>query len=133
MYKKRYYPTLWGTPHYMASVAAYRVISKYFGAAIERRLSADNCSYRQNLPYVINEDIYGQKIYPENLGYLPLFDEADSTEQYIHSIVNSAKSIYNVRDGYASFYFHSFLNPVYLKTLVEEIGRLGFTFVDLRK
>lgn len=131
--KNGLYPLMWETPHYTASMETYQVVSKYFGSAVERVITTNNNQYGQYFPYVIKSDVYGQKIYPEDLGYLPLIDDRDSTEHYIKYIVNRAKTIRSVRDGYASFFFHSFLDPEYLKELVDGIKGLGFTFTDLRK
>jgi hypothetical protein len=131
--KNGIYPLLWETPHYAASIATYQVVSKYFSTSIERRQVANDSDAGQFFPYLINKDTYGQKIYPEDLGYLPTFQQKDSFELYIQNIIENAKSILNVRDGFASFYFHSHLNPDYLKQIVEGISNLGFSFVDLRK
>jgi hypothetical protein len=38
-----------------------------------------------------------------------------------------------VRDGFAAFYFHTFLDLDLLKETVEGIGALGYTFVDPAK
>jgi Uncharacterized protein conserved in bacteria (DUF2334). len=131
--KNGIYPLMWETPHYTASMETYQVVSKYFGSAVERVITTNNNQYGQYFPYVIKSDVYGQKIYPEDLGYLPLIDDRDSTEHYIKYILNRAKTIRSVRDGYASFFFHSFLDPDYLRELVDGIKGLGFTFTDLRK
>ena len=131
--KNGIYPLMWETPHYAASIETYKVISKYFSTSIERRLVANDTDEGQFFPYLIDKDIYGQKVYPEDLGYLETFDQKDSTESAIHEIISNAKAIYNVRDGYASFYFHTHLDPDYLKEIVDGISNLGFSFVDLRQ
>ena len=125
------YPLIWETPHYTASISDYKIFSKYFSTSIDRMMLNEDYKYGQFFPYVINKDIYGQKIFPEDLGYIPLLEKRDSTEQYVRQMMNNARALYNVRDGYASFFFHPFLNPDYLKEIIDGISRLGFTFVDL--
>jgi uncharacterized protein YdaL len=131
--KNGIYPLIWETPHYTASIETYKIISEHFSSSIERLLLTNDYNYGQFFPYIINKDIYGQKIYPEDLGYLPLITKKDSCEQYIHRIIDNAKFLYNVRDGYASFFFHTFLDLNYLKEIADGISNLGFKFVDLRK
>jgi uncharacterized protein YdaL len=131
--KNGIYPLIWETPHYAASIETYKIISKYFSTSIERRLVANDSDDGQFFPYLINKDIYGQKVYPETLGYLETFDQKDSTESAIQEIINNAKAVFQVRDGYASFYFHTHLDPDYLKQIVDSIINLGFSFVDLRQ
>jgi uncharacterized protein YdaL len=132
--KNSIYPLLWETPHYAASIAAYQTISKYFSTSIERRMVGEDEDDGQFFPFLIAKDIYGQKIFPENLGYLPTFQQRDSFELCINQMIETAKAIYNVRDGYASFYFHTHLSSTdYLRQIVEGISSLGFSFVDLRQ
>jgi uncharacterized protein YdaL len=131
--KNGIYPLMWETPHYMASTSDYKVVSRYFSTSIERRMLNDDYRYGQFFPYIINKDIYGQKINPENLGYIPLLSSQDSTEIFVRQMISNAKSISNIRDGYASFFFHPFLNLTYLKEIVDSITDLGFKFVDLRQ
>lgn len=123
---------MWETPHYAASIEDYKVFSEYFGSVVERRLLTDDYAYGQYFPYVIQKDIYGQKIYPENLGYVPILGK-DSTELFINQMMDNAKAIYNVRDGYASFFFHPFVNTEYLKEIVDKLCNMGFSFTDLRQ
>jgi len=129
--KNGIYPLIWETPHYAASMKDYAIFSAYFSSAIERRLLLDDYKCGQYFPYIIQKDSYGQKVYPENLGYIPLLRK-DSTEMFINRMINNAQTLYNVRDGFASFFFHSFINNDYLKEVVDRISALGFSFIDLR-
>ena len=131
--KNGIYPLLWETPHYAASILSYQTIAKYFSTAMEQRLVIENIDYGQYFPYVIYKDIYGQKIYPENLGYLPLEQRKDSSENYVHHIIDNAKVTLNVRDGYAAFFFHSFLNLNYLKEIVDGMVDDNFSYLDFRQ
>jgi uncharacterized protein YdaL len=64
------YPLLWETPHYTGSFRLYRVIGDYFSTAMEQRLAIEDADYSQFFPYIIHRDLFGQTIYPENLGYV---------------------------------------------------------------
>jgi len=127
------YPMLWETPHYTASFLTYKTVAKYFSSAIEQRLSIEDADYSQYFPYIIKKDLFGQTIYPENLGYVPLNPNKDSSEVVVRRMIESAKTVLNVRDGFASCFFHSFLNLDLLKDLVDGISGLGFTFIDIRQ
>ena len=125
------YPLLWETPHYTASTLLYRTIAKYFSSAMEQRLAIENYEYSQMFPYVIKKDIYGQRIYPENLGYVPLDADKNVSRRAVQDIIRGAKANLYVRDGYAACFFHSFLDLDLLDELVEGIEKLGYTFADL--
>jgi uncharacterized protein YdaL len=127
------YPLLWETPHYGASTLDYSVISTFFSSVIEQRQTIDRLDYGQYFPYLIKRDLYGQRIYPENLGYVPLSDSMEQEQEAVKRIIRAAESNLAVRDGYASFFFHPFLPLELLKELVESIQGLGYTFADLRQ
>ncbi|HTX19550.1 MAG TPA: DUF2334 domain-containing protein [Bacteroidota bacterium] len=126
-------PLVWETPHYTASFTLYNTIAKYFSTAMEQRLSIEDADYSQYFPYIINKDLFGQKIYPENLGYVPLNPNKAESEAYIQTIIRNAKTNLYVRDGFASVFFHPFLDLDLLKQLVDGIQGLGYTYIDLRE
>ncbi len=126
-------PIVWETPHYTASFTLYSTIAKYFSTAMEQRLSIEDADYSQYFPYVINKDLFGQKIYPENLGYIPLNPNKAESEAYVQTAIRNAKTNLNVRDGFASVFFHPFLDLDLLKELVDGVEKLGYTYIDLRE
>ncbi len=130
--KNGIYPLYWETPHYTASIETYKIVSEHFGSTIERLLVTNSYKYGQFFPYEIQKDMYGQKDFPEDLGYMPIIPR-DSSELYIKHILANAKGLLNVRDGYASFFFHTFVNLDYLKEIADGISKLGFQYTDLRK
>ncbi len=130
--KNGIYPLLWETPHYAASNVDYSAISKFFSSAIEQRLSMEDLDYSQYFPYVIEKDLYGQKIYPENLGFVPLEENAEKETEYVKKLIEHAKVNLIVRDGYASAFFHPFLKLEFLEQLVTGIRELGYNYTDLR-
>jgi uncharacterized protein YdaL len=127
------YPIAWETPHYMGSTTFFNVISKYFSTSVEQRMSIDNFDYGQYFPYLIKRDLYGQKIYPENLGYVPLKPDIQDSRDAVKKLISNARAIYQVRDGIAGCFFHPFLDIELLKTLVDGISAQGYTFLNLRK
>ncbi len=131
--KNGLYPLIWETPHYTASLLFYKTISKYFSTAIEQRLSIENFDYSQFFPYIIKKDLFGQTIYPENLGYVPL-DETNKqiSRDAVQNIIKGAKTNLYVRDGFASCFFHPFLDLDLLEELVDGIQELGYKYIDLK-
>ncbi len=126
-------PLAWETPHYTASFLLYETVAKYFSTAIEQRLAIEDFDYSQFFPYTINRDLFGQKIYPENLGYVPLDPDRTKSEAYIRGLIASAKVNLQVRDGFASNFFHAFVELDLLEELVDSIRALGYTYMDLRE
>jgi len=130
--KNGLHPIAWETPHYMASVTFLGVISKFFSTAVEQRMVIDDFDYGQYFPYIINKDIYGQKIYPENLGYVPLKPNIEDSKAVVQTLIRNTDGIKQVRDGVACGFFHPFLDLSMLKTLVDGISAKGFTFIDIK-
>ncbi len=126
------YPLLWETPHYTASFLLYRVIGEYFSSAMEQRLTIEHADYSQYFPYMIKRDLFGQKVYPENLGYVPLLANKDSSRAYVLDIVRNARTNLSVRDGFAASFFHAFLDLSLLEELVDSVQAMGYTYIDVR-
>ncbi len=125
------YPLAWETPHYGASEIDYAAIAKVFSTAIEQRIVMNDLDYSQFFPYVINQDMYGEKIIPENLGYVPL-GTTEEEEQAVQDILTAAKANLYVRDGYGTAFIHPFMPINLLKEIVDGIRDLGYTYVDLK-
>ncbi|MDP4195622.1 MAG: DUF2334 domain-containing protein [Bacteroidota bacterium] len=130
--KNGLYPIAWETPHYTASSLLYNTIGKYFSSSIEQRLAIENSEYSQYFPYIINKDLYGQKIYPENLGYVPQDIDINVSRRAVQNIIKGAQTNLSVRDGFAACFFHSFLPLELLKELVDGVRALGYTYIDLK-
>ena len=120
------YPLVWTTPHYAASQENYDVFSEFFTTVWERRQPVDLIGSDQFFPYLIKNDMHSQIIIPEDLGYLTM-DGSRSPE----ALIDDARNTMVVRDGYASFFYHSFLPLEKLTKTVEGIEALGYTFVGL--
>ena len=131
--KNGLYPVIWETPHYTASILLYKTIAKYFSTCMEQRLAIEDFDHSQYFPYIINRDLYGQRIIPENLGYVPLDPDKKISEKAVQEIITGAKSNLAVRDGFAACFFHEFLDIDLLKELVDGVTALGYTYIDLRE
>ncbi|MFM2294129.1 MAG: hypothetical protein RLZZ350_542, partial [Verrucomicrobiota bacterium] len=123
----------WESPHYASSATDYQVFATNFPLVMHRVLYFDDLGHisGQMFPYVINKDIYGQRIVPENLGNI----EPDPWQNYparsAAVIVRSAKKNLVVRDGFASAYFHPFFDLTNLTAMVTGIKALGYTYVQV--
>jgi uncharacterized protein YdaL len=126
------FPLIWETPHYGASFQSYRVIAQYFSSAMEQRLAIENIDYGQYFPYLIPRDLFGQKIYPENLGYVPLYPDIKESQKAVQNIIHAARVNLNVRDGYAACFFHPFLDISLLEEIVDSIQAMGYIYADVR-
>ena len=127
------YPLVWETPHYTASFRLYQTVARYFSTAMEQRLAIEDFDYSQFFPYVIQRDLFGQKIYPENLGYIPLDPDLDRSRASVAALIAKAKGNLAVRDGFASCFFHAFLDPELLVELVDGVQALGYEYMDMRE
>ena len=131
--KNGVYPLVWETPHYSASTLDYSLIAEHFSTAMEQRLVIDNLDYSQYFPYLIKRDMYGERILPENLGYIPLDPESSKEQEAVDKLLSFAKVNLAVRDGFVSGFFHPFVKIEFLAHLVDGIRTLGYTFVDVRE
>jgi uncharacterized protein YdaL len=131
--------TIWEFPHYFGSVPDYQAVASTFQARWERSLyfrgflsggAIDYTRYvGQQFPYVCR-DIYGTKVLPENLGCVEPEPFFQFPTHLPDQIIADAQRNLAVRDGFASFFFHPFWDINYLKTCVEGIQSLGYTFVS---
>ncbi|TLY31333.1 MAG: DUF2334 domain-containing protein [Ignavibacteria bacterium] len=131
-WKNGIYPLVWETPHYTASQLDYPVFAEFFSTAMEQRLVMDNSDYSMYMPYIIERDLYGQRIIPENLGYIPLDQDPDVEEKSVRALLKGAEAQLAVRDGFASAFIHPFIELKYIEEYVDGILDLGYTFMDVK-
>jgi uncharacterized protein YdaL len=132
-------PRIFEFPHYAASDRAYRAAVRRFAVRWERSLyfagllTGGRVDYRrvegQFFPYVVH-DVYGTKVLPENLGSITPSAWHQYKARQPEDLVRAARANLVVRDGFASFYFHPFLDLELLKRTVEGIEAAGYEFVD---
>jgi uncharacterized protein YdaL len=132
-------PRIFEFPHYAASDRAYRAAARRFAVRWERSLyfaglvSGGPVDYSrvegQFFPYVVH-DVYGSKVLPENLGSITPSAWHSYKARQPADLVRAARANLVVRDGFAAFYFHTFLDLELLKRTVEGIEAAGYEFVD---
>lgn len=130
--KNGLYPLLWETPHYAASSLLYSVLHEYFSSAVEQRLVINRSEYSQFFPYRIGRDLYGQTLYPENLGFVAIDEEGVTDTSAATTILEGAASMRGVRDAFVGHFFHAFADLRELERIVDGITALGYTYVDVR-
>ncbi len=125
-------PIAWETPHYLASALDSTEFGKRFTLCAGRGLyfsSSGDEFVGQFFPYLIEQDFYGQKILPENLGYV-MPTPSDNSPAYLPAdIVRAARKNLVVRDGWASAYFHPYLDIGYLEEVIQGVKSLGYSYV----
>lgn len=132
-------PTIFEFPHYSASAFGYRAVTPRFGARYERSLyfrgllaggAIDHSRLvGQRFSYVVR-DVYGQKVLPENLGNVELEPFHQYPLRFPADIIDDARRSKVIRDGFASFYFHPFIDISYLRQTIDGIRAQGYTFVS---
>jgi uncharacterized protein YdaL len=130
-------PVGWLTPHYLASPVDYKVFARIHPFACDRGIFFFNDATGKtqatelNSPYIYR-DTYGLKRMPETIGYIDPFGwyelQPPTTSE---DLLKRAKALKVVRDGWAGFYFHWYLDPQELRKTVIGLQELGFTFTPL--
>lgn len=132
-------PNIWEFPHYAASYVDYLAEGKRYDARYERELlfegGLDGKKVNtknfvgQFFPYEV-VDVYGSKVIPENLGNVALAAFNQHSAVLPPEIVRRASANLVVRDGFASFFYHAFYSPKLLGDMLDDITKLGYTFVS---
>ncbi|MCL4233916.1 MAG: polysaccharide deacetylase family protein [Deltaproteobacteria bacterium] len=120
------YPLAWTTPHYAAGQADYDAFADYFTTVVERRMPVESYGSDQFFPYLILSDMHRQIIIPESLGYVNPAVGRDAA-----ALLRDADAMKVVRDGWASFFFHTFLDLDLLAQIVDGLKERDFRFVSL--
>ncbi|HEV7896266.1 MAG TPA: polysaccharide deacetylase family protein [Planosporangium sp.] len=131
-------PTIFEFPHYAGSATDYKAVNSIFGKRYERGLyfpgvlTGGTVDYSrmggQFFPYPVR-DVYGSAIVPENIGNVEPVAFNNHPPRLPADLLASAKRNLVVRDGSASFFYHPYLGTGYLKTVVEGVQGMGYTFV----
>ncbi|MFP5238540.1 MAG: DUF2334 domain-containing protein [Acidobacteriota bacterium] len=123
------WPVAWLTPHYLASPQDYAAFARVYPHSLDRGVyfvtASDGTVHfeEQIAPYVL-KDVYGITRIPETCEYVN-----PSGTPAILPAAAIAKAAANtvVRDGWAGFYFHWYIDVSYLQQMVEGITALGYT------
>ena len=127
-------PVAWEVPHYVASALDYVEFGRRFDLNSGRILYFSSSTpdfLGQFYPYPIEQDIYGQRVMPENLGNVEPLPFFDYPARLPADIVNAAEKNRVVRDAWASSYFHPYLHLRHLKKVVEGIKNLGYIYTSM--
>lgn len=131
-------PWLFTSPHYAASPSAYRSMGERFPARLERVLyfggeasgdpDVDPALFsEQFFPYPVR-DIRGDVILPETLGnWAP---PGSVHGRSMEAMLETARRNLVLRDSYASFFFHWYLDPARLTELTRSLQAMGYEFVS---
>jgi len=130
-------PVGWLTPHYLATPVAYQEFARIYPFALDRGIFFANDSTGKtqavelNSPFVYR-DTYGLKRVPETIGYIDPWGWYELQPPSLPpDLIERARALKVVRDSWAGCYFHWYINPEYLRELVNGIKALGFTFVPV--
>jgi hypothetical protein len=132
-------PQLITFPSYAASAADYNAAAGFFTIASERRLyftgllSGQPINYShvagQYMPYTVR-DVYGMKVLADTLGGIEPQAYFTYPARLPADIIADAQRNLVVRDGVASFFYHSYDDISYLQATVSGLKSLGYTFVS---
>lgn len=130
----------WEAPHYMAGPNHYRGIKELYPVQYARVLyfpneespdvAVRNKFIGQFYPYIIQKDLYGYTIIPENIHNIEDVPNEGYRGLLPADTIRFAKKLKVVRDGVASFYYHPYLRHGYLQEIVEGLEGEGYTFVS---
>ena len=132
-------PEIFEFPHYAGSALDYRAVSSRFRARYEQSLYYTGALDPENkrpgifltqfFPYPVI-DVYGQAVLPENMGNYTPTDFNQHRARSPSDILAIADHNWVLRDAFASFYFHWYLNLDKLKAIVEPLQAQGWKFVS---
>jgi uncharacterized protein YdaL len=125
-------------PSYAASATDYAAANGFFTTATERRLyftgllSGQPINYTQfagqYMPYTVR-DVYNMKVLADTLGGIEPQPYFSYPARLPADIIADAQRNLVVRDGWASFFYHTYDSISYLKQTVTGLKSLGYTFV----
>lgn len=84
----------------------------------------------QFFPYVIQKDIYGRALLPENLGHIDPVGFLAFPPRFPSDLLDAARRNLALREPWAVFYFHPFVDVSYLQQVVTGLRAMGYQFVS---
>lgn len=131
-------PAFMTFPSYAASAVDYQAANGFFTVASERRLyftgllSGQPVNYTQvagqYMPYTVR-DVYNMKVLADTLGGIEPQPYFSYPARLPADIIADAQRNLVVRDGWASFFYHTYDSISYLQQTVTGLKSLGYTFV----
>lgn len=122
-------PVAFEPPHYAMSYTGYQVLSRYFNIfSGQIQISDKSDQISLALPYVARSTyLNGMLVIPENMGYY------DGKTFLVEHMLRSSEQILDMEDGFAGFFYHGYLPPDKLPSIIEGVQKQGYTFLDLRQ
>lgn len=122
-------PVAFEPPHYSMSKTGYQVLSRYFNVFSGLiQISDKSTLISLSLPFLAQSQyLNGMLVVPENMGYY------DGKTFLVDSMLRSSEQLLSVRDGFACFFYHGYLPPTKLPSIIEGVQKQGYTFFDLRQ
>jgi uncharacterized protein YdaL len=118
-------PVMWETPHYAASPTDYSVTAKYFTTVWEQRRPLGWA------PWIMQRDQYGQRVLPEDLGYVALDPNPDES---LGAQMDRARALLVCRGCIAAGFLHpTTVSPDTVRAYVLSLRAMGYTFADPRR
>ena len=84
----------------------------------------------QFFPYPIQRDVYGRRLLPENLGHVDPDGWLAFPPRFPVDLLDAAARNLALREPWAAFYFHPYLDLALLQEVVEGLRELGYEFVN---
>lgn len=132
-------PVIFEAPHYGASAADYKVVSRHFEKRYCRGLYFPGYwkgqpDYKHHsgmfYPYVV-KDVFGCVMAPENIGNVEPEEQNHHPPRFPADLLETARlNKLAIRDGFASCFYHTYLGTDYLVELVDGLKAQGWTFVS---
>ena len=121
-------PVAFEPPHYAMSKTGYVVLAKYFNVfSGGLQLSDKNSAITMELPYQTRSPyLEGMYVVPENMGY---YDGENHNEE---AMLQQAAQLRSVPGVSAGFFYHAYIKPDKLASLIEGLQKQGYQFSDLR-
>jgi hypothetical protein len=115
-------PVMWETPHYAASPVDYSETAKFFTTVWEQRPPLGWS------PWILQRDQYGQRVLPEDLGYIAVDGDVHESLQ---SQMERARALLICRECIAAGFLHpSTVSPDTVRRYVDGLRALGYAFAD---
>jgi hypothetical protein len=118
------HPAMWETPHYSASPVDYAQTAKYFSTVWEQRRPLGWS------PWVLQRDQYGQRVLPEDLGYIAVDGNPNES---LAAQMNRAQALLVCRECVAAGFLHpTTVSADTVREYVERLRAMGYRFADPR-
>ena len=118
-------PVMWETPHYSGSPVDYAETARFFTTVWEQRRPLGWS------PWVLQHDQYGQRVLPEDLGYVAVDGDAHES---LSAQLDRARALLVCRECIAAGFLHpTTVSPETVRDYVVGLRSMGYVFADPAK